>query len=158
MALQVRRVVTGHDENGRAVFKFDDVVEEGKMGSIIWTTNVSPANNNGDKDEGNREVDSICLPGGSVFRIMEFEPGERPRGSMHRTNSVDYGLVLEGECDLELDDRKMVHLEAGDVIVQRGTIHAWHFNGPVRTRMAWILIDAEPAKVEGKILEPILPY
>ncbi len=156
MALQVRRVVTGHDRDGRAIFLSDDVVEEGKMGCIMWTTSSSPANNNGTKDEGNCDVGGITLLGGTVFRIMEMDP-HQPAGLMHRTNSVDYGLVLEGEVDLELDDKKTVHLKAGDVIIQRGTIHAWHFNSAHPTRIAWILIDAKPVTVGGKMLDPVIP-
>ena len=156
MSLQVRRVVTGHDKDGHAVFLSDDVVKEGDMGCIMWTTSTSPANNNGTKDEGNCNVGSITRPGGTVFRIMEIDP-HQPAGLMHRTNSVDYGLVLEGEVDLELDDKKVVHLKAGDVIIQRGTIHAWHFNSAHPTRIAWILVDAEPVKVDDKTLEPFIP-
>ena len=162
MALKVRRVVTGHDKNGHAVFKTDDVVEQGKIGAVIWTTIVNQVNNSSDVDKDktfteifNHEFGITC-PGGTVFRIGEIKPGHK--GVMHRTNSIDYGIVLEGEIELELDDSKIVHLKVGDVVVQRGTIHAWHNNGDVPAKLAWILVDAKPAKIGDRILEPILPY
>jgi quercetin dioxygenase-like cupin family protein len=75
---------------------------------------------------------------------------------MHRTNSVDYGIVLEGELDMELDGGDRVHLKAGDVVVQRGTNHAWINGGNMPARMAWILIDAEPVRIRERILEPTM--
>ena len=57
-----------------------------------------------------------------MFRVIEFEPGVAPRN--HRTDSIDYAVVMSGEIDMEMDDT-VVHLKAGDVLVQRGTIHNW---------------------------------
>jgi len=74
---------------------------------------------------------------------------------MHRTDSLDYGIVLEGEIVLELDDGKSVHLKAGDVVVQRGTIHAWVNPTDKPNRMAFILLDAKPATVGGKPLPTV---
>jgi quercetin dioxygenase-like cupin family protein len=59
---------------------------------------------------------------------------------MHRTETIDYGIVLEGEIHLVLDDSE-VRLEAGDVVVQRGTDHAWENRSAATTRMAFILVD-----------------
>ena len=61
---------------------------------------------------------------------------------MHRTRSIDYAVVLAGEIDMLLDDSE-VHLEAGDVLVQQGTVHAWINNGTEACRIAFILIDAK---------------
>jgi mannose-6-phosphate isomerase-like protein (cupin superfamily) len=69
----------------------------------------------------------------------------------HRTESVDYAVVLSGEIDMEMDST-MVHLKAGDVLVQRGTIHNWinRFDQPCA--IAFVLIDAKPVEVGGKVL------
>ena len=157
MAIQVRRVVTGHDTNGRAVVKIDEVsnnVTSGRPGQtacVIWTTESFPVNNTGDLDEGLRKV-ATTLRNGTIFRVIEFAPGVAPRN--HRTDSIDYAVVLSGEIDMEMDD-SVVHLKAGDVLVQRGTIHNWVNRGAEPCVMAFILIDAKPVELDGKILTAI---
>ena len=154
MALQVRRVVTGHDVNGRAVVKIDEVSKNlvsgrpGQTGCVIWTTESFPVNNTGDDDEGLRKV-GTTLKNGTVFRVNEFAPGVAPRN--HRTDSIDYAVVLSGEIDMELED-SVVHLNAGDVLVQRGTIHNWVNRGTTPCVIAFVLIDATPVEVGGKVL------
>ena len=61
---------------------------------------------------------------------------------MHETRSVDYGIVISGEIDMLVDEDE-VHLKAGDVIVQRGTNHAWANRGTEPCRIAFVLIDAQ---------------
>lgn len=157
MAVQVRRVVTGHDANGRAVVKIDEVsknVTSGRPGQtacVVWTTESFPVNNTGDIDEGLRKV-ATTLRNGTIFRVIEFAPGVAPRN--HRTDSIDYAVVLSGEIDMEMDD-SVVHLKAGDVLVQRGTIHNWVNRGAEPCVMAFILIDAKPVELDGKILTAI---
>ena len=92
---------------------------------------------------------------GTVIRITEFAPGA-PK-FMHRTETLDYALLLSGECDLELDSGEIVHMEPGDIVVQRGTMHAWVNNGPTPCVFAFILIDAEPAKLAGQELRTHFP-
>ena len=127
MALQIRRVVTGHDASGRAVVKIDEVAKNllssrpGATAWVVWTTEGFPADNTGEKDAGLRKT-GTTLDNGTVFRILELAPGVTPRN--HRTDSIDYAVVMSGEVDMELDDTT-VHLKAGDVLVQRGTIHNW---------------------------------
>src|SRR5436853_599559 len=87
---------------------------------------ASPANNDGAADEGLRKV-TTTLPNGTIFRVIEFAPGVAARN--HRTDSIDYITVISGEIDMELDDTS-VHLKAGDVMAQRGTIHNWINRGP----------------------------
>ena len=82
-----------------------------------------------------------------MIRITEFAPGA-PK-FMHRTETVDYALLLSGECDLELDSGEVVHMKPGDIVVQRGTMHAWVNNGTAPAVFAFILIDADPAEVGG---------
>ncbi len=154
MALQLRRVVTGHDENGRAVVKIDEIAKNsqagrpGRSACVVWTTEAFPVDNTGEADEGLRNV-GTTLKNGTVFRVVEFAPGVSPR--VHRTDSIDYAVVVSGEIDMELDD-SVVHLKAGDVLVQRGTIHNWVNRGSEPCVIAFILIDAKPVKIGGKVL------
>jgi mannose-6-phosphate isomerase-like protein (cupin superfamily) len=94
-------------------------------------------------------VTSTTVPDGVVCRISEFSPGVAPR--VHRTASIDYAIVLSGEIDMEMDD-EVVHLKAGDVLVQRGTIHNWVNRGSEPCRIAFVLIDAMPATTAGGVL------
>ena len=93
MTLKVRRIVTGHSEDGKAVFKSDEILESGRLGVQIWSTDRSPADNMDAADGGTREI-AITSAGGSAIRIMSIEPGAR--SPMHRTQSVDYGIVPRG--------------------------------------------------------------
>lgn len=157
MAVQVRRVVTGHDANGLAVIKIDEVSKNitssrpGATACVIWTTESFPANNTGDADEGLRKA-GTTLKGGTVFRVIEFAPGVASRN--HRTDSIDYAVVVSGEIDMEIED-SVVHLNAGDVLVQRGTIHNWVNRGTEPCVMAFVLIDAKPVEVGGKVLNAV---
>jgi len=157
MAVQVRRIVTGHDANGRAVVTIDEVSKNitsnrlGASASVVWTTESFPVNNTGDADEGLRKV-GTTLQNGTVFRVIEFAPGVAPRN--HRTDSIDYAVIVSGEIDMELED-SVVHLKAGDVLVQRGTIHNWVNRGSQPCVMAFVLIDAKPVEVSGKVLSAV---
>jgi quercetin dioxygenase-like cupin family protein len=157
MALQVRRVITGHDASGRAIVKIDEVSTNlftGRPGATacnVWTTEGFPANNDGEADEGLRKVDTT-LSNGTIFRIIEFAPGLAARN--HRTDSIDYIVVISGEIDMELDD-SLVHLRAGDVMVQRGTIHNWVNRGTASCVLAVVLIDAKSVEAGGKDLPAV---
>jgi len=155
MTIKVRRVVTGHDGKGRAVVKIDEVSKNivsnrpGASASVIWTTDTFPADNSGDSDSSTRKV-GTTLPGGTVFRVIEFSPGVAPRE--HRTDSIDYAVVISGEIDMELEKGTEVHLRAGDVLVQRGTLHNWINRGTAPCVMAFVLVDAKSAVAGGKVL------
>ena len=145
MAINVRRVVTGHDENGKAVVRIDDRGAHAKSNrpnmtaQVIWTTDDLPVNFAEDgEDKGAREI-GTTVQNGSVFRVIEFAPGVTPRN--HRTDSIDYAVVVSGEIDMEMDDT-LVHLRAGDVLVQRGTIHNWVNQGTEPCVIAFVLISA----------------
>ncbi|HWN93069.1 MAG TPA: cupin domain-containing protein [Verrucomicrobiae bacterium] len=154
MALRVRRVVTGHDASGRAIVKIDEVssnVFTGRPGATacnVWTTEGFPVNNDGQSDESLRKV-GTTLTSGTIFRIIEFAPGLAARN--HRTDSIDYIVVISGEIEMELDDT-LVRLKAGDVMVQRGTIHNWINRGTAPCVLAVILVDAKSVQAGGKVL------
>ena len=157
MAVRVRRVVTGHDSKGRAVVKIDEISRNvisnrpGATACVVWTTEGFPVNNTGEDDQGLRKV-GTTLKNGTVFRVIEFAPGVAPRN--HRTDSIDYAVVLSGEIDMEIED-SVVHLNAGDVLVQRGTIHNWVNRGTQPCVMAFVLVDATPVEVDGKVLNAV---
>ena len=143
MALNIRRVITGHDASGKAVVRIDDVGANKKSGranqmaQVIWTTGDLPVDFAEDgEDKGGRQI-GTTITGGSVFRVVEFSPGVAARN--HRTDSIDYAVVMSGEIDMEMDDT-FVHLKAGDVLVQRGTIHNWVNNGTEPCVIAFSLI------------------
>ena len=154
MAQQFRRVVTGHDATGRAVVTIDEVATNqvsarpGATACVVWTTEGFPVDNNGGQDQGLRKT-GTTLDNGTVFRILELAPGVSPRN--HRTDSIDYAVIMSGEVDMELDDTS-VHLKAGDVLVQRGTIHNWVNRGTEPCVIAFVLIAAKPVTVGGKVL------
>jgi quercetin dioxygenase-like cupin family protein len=154
MNLKIRRVVTGHDAQGRAKVLIDEMVgnvistRPGANSSVIWSSDMLPVNNDGDRDPSHKPIHTT-IPGGSVFRVVSFGPGVSPRN--HRTDSIDYAVVISGEIDMELDIGS-VHLKAGDVLVQRGTIHNWVNKGKEPCVIAFSLIAAKPVEVGGKTL------
>ena len=154
MTVKVRRVVTGHDQNGRAIVAIDETTTNvhsarpGASASVIWTTEKFPVDNSGNEDTSGRKV-GTTLAGGTIFRVVEFSPGVQGRN--HRTDSIDYAVIISGEIDMEIDG-DTVHLKAGDVLVQRGTIHNWINRGTAPCVIAFILIDAKPVTVGGKTL------
>ena len=157
MSLKIRRVVTGHDAQGRAVVATDEICRNAisrrpqHASCVVWSTGSFPADNSDDVDGGARAVASTD-PAGSVFRIVEYGPGVAPRN--HRTESIDYAVVMAGEIDMEIDGAT-VHLRQGDVLVQRGTIHNWLNQGTEPCVIAFILIDAKPVEAGGKTLNAV---
>jgi quercetin dioxygenase-like cupin family protein len=167
-----RRVVTGHDAGGRAVVIFDGESSHtftlDKAGGLklteIWETRSAPADNSGARDAGDHERRIEPLDGGSVFRIIEYppesvrlktidpEPFFHGMGAQaadaatrrHKTNTVDYCVVLSGEIWAVLDEGEVLLL-AGDVLVQRGTNHAWSNRTEKPCVIAFVLIAAARA-------------
>ena len=174
----VRRVVTGHDSQGKAVVLTDgeppvivrSPMQAGLAFHEIWNTAGMPAVIAATFNEPTlKHTDTAPPRNGTVIRIVDLPP-EGPEGPkldkdqarklfsavglaknadhhkagrhplMHRTESIDYGIVLSGEIVLLLDDSE-VHLKQGDVVVQRGTIHAWTNRTATICRMAFILTD-----------------
>jgi quercetin dioxygenase-like cupin family protein len=154
MPTPIRRVVTGHDANGKAIVLIDDITpatstRPGTQASVVWTTQGFPVNNDTSEDTSGNAT-GTTLAGGTVFRIVEFGPGNTPRN--HRTDSIDYAVVMSGEIDMEMDGA-MIHIKAGDVLVQRGTVHNWINSGSEPCIIAFSLIDAKSVEAGGKVLE-----
>ena len=159
----VRCIITGHESDGKAVFVSDGSVgsaalaeDDGRMGAAffhVWKTAEMPVDLSERAMVTQRQGSQSTVAGtggGSVLRIGVLPPGMR--SPMHRTQSLDYGICLEGKCDLELDSGQSVTLQAGDVVIQRGTNHAWHNRSDAPCRFAWILLDADPPIIDGHSL------
>jgi quercetin dioxygenase-like cupin family protein len=154
MSLNIRRVVTGHDDQGHAKVLIDETVKNvisqrpGALYSVIWSSENFPVDNDTELDPSGKKI-GTTIPNGTVFRIVSFGPGVAPRN--HRTDSIDYAVVMSGEIDMDLDGT-IVHLKAGDVLVQRGTIHNWISNGSEPCVIAFVLISAKCVTAGGKVL------
>ncbi|HZS63291.1 MAG TPA: cupin domain-containing protein [Xanthobacteraceae bacterium] len=146
----IRRVVTGHSPDGVAKVLIDAPatnVRSSRPGSascLMWATDQMPADiaiGESIEDMGQRQLGTAPPANGTRFTINDIPPG-RP-GVRHRTETLDYAIVLSGEIDMELDDTT-VTLKAGDVVIQRGTYHSWINRGSETARIAFVLIDAKP--------------
>ena len=180
MLRPVRRIVTGHDAQGRSIVLSDALsphvlenpVRPGRGLTDLWRTDAVPASNAGDEDGADRTVELNPPERGTVFRFFQINPasGEadmtaeereeryaaaftqmgaghdrvdtRRHPGMHRTRTIDYIVLLSGEVTLILDEGE-VDMKPMDVVVQRGTNHAWENRGTEPAVLAGILIDAE---------------
>ncbi len=174
MPKKIRRLITGHDKNGKAICIKDDYAKcvlsrperQGVTLTNLWQIDSAPAEFDGAEETVDGPLVLHPPTNGSVFRIVEFEPEdpeviakvdgkaafatmgaahnvvENARHPyMHRTDSIDYGIVLCGEVYMMLDDEDYL-LKAGDTFVQRGTNHAWSNRGTETCQIAFVLVDA----------------
>lgn len=157
MAFELRRIVTGHDDNGLAIIKADEILKSeqrrpGYDALVAWCTAQLPVNNNED-------MYNAGVPGqkGSrvLLRIGEMAPGDH-KPAMHRTETLDYAVIISGEMELQLDSGQVETLRAGDIVIQRGTNHAWRPVGTEPVKVLFLLVDAEPVVVDGKVLGDFL--
>jgi quercetin dioxygenase-like cupin family protein len=148
--LEIRRVVTGHDVGGRAVVAIDGPAPKSAFGVVAWSTAELPADNTDPADGGLRPVQ--ITSGGSVIRVMTIPPGTH--SYMHRTVSLDFGIVLEGRLDLELDEGRRVTLQPTDIVVQRGTVHAWINPYDAPCKVVFVILPAQPVMIGGQPLPP----
>jgi mannose-6-phosphate isomerase-like protein (cupin superfamily) len=177
-AADVRRVVTGLDANNKAVVLFDGrlTLNPGRSGNPaanLWITDSSPPGFSFKDDNATKPIGLSPPDNGTAIRVVEFPPldpaaeakmdpdfmmkvvGDHApaRGLpvkhplMHRTRTVDYAVILSGEIDMMLDD-SVVHVKAGDVVIQQATNHAWVNRSSDFCRIAFILIDAHDPLVK----------
>lgn len=165
----INRVVTGHDPNGKSIFlsvgeppQFHE--RRGLVSFIeLWNTSATPAPIAAAEPKEPNERLPLCIPpdsNGTIIRTLDIHPGHvqalKPRTDgrhpgMHRTETLDYGIVIEGELWLLLDDSE-VCVRPGDVVIQRGTDHAWENRSDRPARICFVLIDA---KFSGELAQQL---
>jgi mannose-6-phosphate isomerase-like protein (cupin superfamily) len=172
-ASDIRRVVTGLDTNDKAIALFDSVLpltpgKSGNPATNLWITDSSPPGFSSKEDNATKPIGLTPPDNGTVIRVVEFPPlssdaeakmdpnlmmkvvGDHAptRGLpvknplMHRTRTVDYAIIMSGEMDMMLDDA-MVHVKAGDVVIQQATNHAWINRGAEPCRVIFVLMDSK---------------
>ncbi len=158
----IRRVVTGHTNIGTAIFTSDEsyetiVIPSGDAAmATIWTTSSVPADLNDETDGRERDA-GTTLKGGSVIRVVDMLPNAS--SPMHRTCSIDYGIVTSGKIELELDNQVFKTIESGGIIIQRGTIHKWRNpSSDEICRIVFVLTEAKPFEVNGTALEDVMQH
>ena len=157
--MPVRRVVTGHDAQGRAVIVNDGpcphvhaIMDREDFGwTELWVTAV-PADNSTQLDPVPAQPALQPAAGSLVFRVVEFPPAngpptaERDEAHFHRTRSVDFAIVLSGEIWGVFDEGEVL-MRPGDTLIQRGTNHEWQNRSGGPARVAFVLIDAKPLTI-----------
>jgi mannose-6-phosphate isomerase-like protein (cupin superfamily) len=170
VTLSIRRIVTGVDAAGNAVIVGDGPAPRtvsrpalSVESALLWVTDETPVELARLDDPTDREIGVAPPAGGSILRVVDFLPdpnrkidnesflkemglgdGSAPpsrHAFMHRTRSIDYAIVLSGEIDMLLDVGE-VHVKAGDILIQRGTNHAWVNRTNEVCRIVFVLIDA----------------
>ncbi|KAF6817482.1 cupin [Colletotrichum sojae] len=163
----VSRHITTHDASGRAVFSdaFPVEVTPDALPNMFFhtcfTTSESPITMDDDKDldayaPNHPKMPTLHLPSGSVLRVVDFGPNTGPM--MHRTESLDYGIVLKGEIECHLDDGVKRTLREGEIMVQRGTMHGWRNATDKWARVVFCLQPAKAVSVGGKVMEDDVPF
>ena len=149
-ASDIRRVVTGLDASNRSMAMFDshvplaDIQPNFSLG-YLWVTDTFPIGHS--KADTKDKVTGISPPeNGTQFGVVDFKPVNPASPTppiWHRTRTVDYVMVISGEIDLMLDE-SVVHLKAGDTVVQQATNHAWVNRGKEICRLLFVVMDARP--------------
>lgn len=151
---EVNRVITAHNDEGKAIFSSEipdllpwQPLPDGARFCLGFATNEIPVNMNDSKDikayEGYLEnKPGITIPNGTVLRYVDMMPGAL--SPMHRTVSLDYGVVIEGEVEIVLDSGETKLLKRGDITIQRGTMHAWRNASKDKwARMLYVLQESQ---------------
>jgi quercetin dioxygenase-like cupin family protein len=146
----IRRIVTGHDASGKAIVWMDGPATnhrypfEKASTTLLWVTDETPSDYLAREDPGNRTAGTAPPPGGTRFAFFELQPGSELQ-PLHRTDTVDYIVCISGSVEMALDD-SFVTMNAGDVMIQRGTNHAWLNRGTEPARLAVVLTDGKPKR------------
>jgi quercetin dioxygenase-like cupin family protein len=147
MAFRPRRVITGHDSQGHPTVLIDEEMSNivsrraGQLETQIWSTDTDLAKGVDGRESELRSVDAH-VAGGTVFRVVNYAPGVA--SFPHSNEWIDYTIIISGEIDMQLDEATEVHLKAGDVLVQRGTIHNWLNRGTEDCTVAFVRVGAKP--------------
>lgn len=158
---KVYRYITAHNDEGKAIFS-NALNEESEMKpnddgiafALSYTTKGFPVNMDNDEDikvyeKFKNNPPGLVVSGGTVLRHVDIPPDTGCK--MHRTVSLDYGAVIEGEVELLLDSGESRIMKRGDVAIQRGTMHAWINRSKTDwVRMLFVLQESKPLEFGGK--------
>ncbi|KFY86546.1 hypothetical protein V500_07567 [Pseudogymnoascus sp. VKM F-4518 (FW-2643)] len=159
---QLKRLITSHNDEGKAIvhsskdFPWQPLDKDRMAFSVVYSTSSFPPDLNKDADITTNEAlmkkgVGLVNPGGTIIRCVDFAPGYRC--GMHRTQSLDYGIVMEGSIDMVLDSGDIEHMKRGDVAVQRATQHQWVNTSKTQwARMMFVLQDCKELEIGGKKL------
>ena len=150
-APEIRRVVTGHNAEGQSTVWLDAIATKVRFPNdaaaavTLWSTDSMPADYLRDEDGAERRLGTAPPPNGPRFSVLEIQPGYHAP-DMHRSDSLDCSVVMAGHPTLYLDDGSRVDLNPQDVVVHRGTSHAWANHGDVPAKMFGVLVDGAPKR------------
>jgi quercetin dioxygenase-like cupin family protein len=162
------RHITTHDEKGQSTFVSEQVVPSdtpwkeiapGAFQSVPWGTTTSPAQMTNDADlkaykAGEIVPSEVVTPYGTNVRMYDFAPGYET--ALHRTYSIDYGIVIHGTIEGQMDGGEVRVGKPGDIFIQRGTNHLWRNPSKTEwTRICYVIAVADPLVVGGKEIEAI---
>ncbi|WP_223433287.1 cupin domain-containing protein [Pseudomonas sp. GL-B-26] len=182
--MKIRRIVTGHDEQGNSVFVSDDFAPRaqsfasipGHAMAQLWTTPAQPTRLENERDPTLDRASLIPPQGGTSIAMFDFPPDtvmqnpvdgvqafgelsaalpgliesfEPDHPGMHTTATIDYGIILEGEMWLELDNGQSRLVKAGDIVIQNGTRHAWRNKSERIARALFVMIGVSPAEKQA---------
>ena len=182
--MKIRRIVTGHDEQGNSVFVSDDFAPRaqsftsipGHAMAQLWATSAPATLPENGRDPTLEGTSLIPAQGGTSIAMFDFPPDtvmqnpvdgvqafgelsaalpgliesfEPDHPGMHTTATIDYGIILEGEMWLELDNGQSRLVKAGDIVVQNGTRHAWRNKSERISRALFVMIGVSPAEKQA---------
>ncbi|KAL7942525.1 hypothetical protein V8C42DRAFT_331254 [Trichoderma barbatum] len=156
-----RRIVTGHNSEGRAIVVADSTIPcqptpIGANFAVLYETHEFPVSNDEWIDPTKVRTKDLSNDKGIVLRVVDIPANVEKAGMMfHRTESLDFGILFSGEVICHLDDDVEIHMKPGDVCVQRGTIHGWTNSTDKPARVYFILSAAKPVTINGESLTAI---
>ncbi|KAL9476151.1 hypothetical protein ACSS6W_005992 [Trichoderma asperelloides] len=150
-----RRIVTGHSQDGKSIVVDDNTISCLPTSikcnfAVLYETHEFPATLHEWQDPIRQRTTNLANQNGVVLRVVDFPPNTET--AFHRTESLDFGILHQGEITCHLDDGVQVEMKAGDTCVQRGTIHGWTNYSNKPARMYFVLTAAEPVVVSGTTL------
>jgi mannose-6-phosphate isomerase-like protein (cupin superfamily) len=161
----MRRLITAIDANGKSVFVHDGPTPEVHAGAgfelgAIWSASAGQTLVGQPVDAALGKTSTVPVPGATLFTYVVIPPEHlrephnidgveastdfhvEDDGLMHTTNTIDYGVLVQGELWLELDDGQQRLLRSGDCFVQNGTRHAWHNRGDTPAVLCVVMLGA----------------
>jgi len=163
---KVKQYITTHDlKTGKSLFSnalpellnTSSAPDDSMPMTHLYATTGLPINLAQDADitfdaQYRKKSSGLVNTDGALIRIVDFAPGKQLPGILHRTQSLDYGVVLEGQLELILDSKERRLMRQGDIAVQRGTMHAWRNPTDQWSRILFVLQVSRPVEIDGRTL------